>query len=141
MTGESEKKEGCEKTLGVIGTIAFYASLLGGLIWSMDYYRKKAEIERKAPIESIEQANKSIEGVITRLEGNNDFFEQRAKDKLRKFLALVGVSEDEEVEYFHKIMQDEKERAVFRNYVEECVSNNTKPCKDGFRRYLARDGF
>lgn len=143
MAGECERRER-SKTFSLVYAIAVTVPLVAGLKLGIDSYNawrdKRVEVERKAPIETSEEA-KNIEDVITRLEDKNGALEERAKNKLRKFLALVGVREEDEVEYFHIIMQDEKFRTIFREYVEECVSNRTKPSKDGFRCYLARDSF
>ncbi|MEM2916419.1 MAG: hypothetical protein QXT19_03635 [Candidatus Woesearchaeota archaeon] len=143
MADEYEKQEQRKGKLGLVCVLAATGATIFGVYSGITYYKdwkdkKVATVEKNAFIGEIEQVNQRLERIITKLESDNDLLEERAKDRLRKLLAITGVSEEKEVEYFHQIMQDEKGRATFREYIEECASNKTKPCKEGFKRYVSR---
>ncbi|MEM4243162.1 MAG: hypothetical protein QXM31_04655 [Candidatus Woesearchaeota archaeon] len=76
---------------------------------------------------------------INALNSENEQLEKEAKEFMRNSLSELGITDEEDVEYFHNVMKDPKNRKELKNYIDDCILRQNDFSAEGFKRYLARN--
>ena len=122
--------------LNLVGKICVAAGICGIAAGAYTYTRRQDEQYRQnqKQVEFIVEATNLESDIKKALDAKNEL-EQKAKESLKKTLECIGITKDEEIDYFHKVMQDDAGCILMKSYVKQGFTEENKASKEGFDNY------